>query len=141
MRSVPTLLLVALLAACGPAKEPAPPPGPTLADFAGTWQNSSTLTGTANPVASTISGSADGSNWTLTLEGRPPVPLQASVVGDSLITQSGDYESVLRAGVMVSVRTASVLKDGMLMGNLVATYKTASGEERVTGTVQGTRAN
>jgi len=62
------------------------------------------------------------------------------VVGDSLIGQSAEYESILRAGVMVTVRTASVMSNGMLMGNLMATYKTPTGEQVVKGTMTGTRA-
>lgn len=143
MRFTPLFLAATLLVGCAPAEEaePAPPAGPTLADFAGTWQNSSVLVGTPDPVASTFTGSADGSDWTMTLEGRPPVAMQVSVVGDSLIAQSAEYESVLRPGVMVTVRTASVLRDGMLVGTLLATYKTATGEEQVTGTMQGTRVS
>lgn len=145
MRLVPAVLVALAVVACAPADQPAveeapaPPPAPTLADFAGTWQNSATLTGVEAPVLSTMTGTEAGTDWTMTLEGRDPVPLQVSIVGDSLITQTGEYESVVRPGVMVSVRTASALHDGMLMGNMVATYKTAAGEEQVTGTIQGSR--
>lgn len=144
MRSVSAVLVAALLVACGPAEAPvpeapAPPPAPTLADFAGTWQNSATLTGVADPVPSTMTGTAAGTDWTMTLAGRDPVPMTVSVVGDSLIAVSAEYESILRPGVMVTTRTASVLHDGMLMGNMTATYKTATGEEVVTGTITGTR--
>jgi hypothetical protein len=145
MRLAPALLVALAVVACAPADQPAveeapaPPPAPTLADFAGTWQNSATLTGVEAPVLSTMTGTEAGTDWTMTLEGRDPVPLQVSIVGDSLITQTGEYESVVRPGVMVSVRTASALHDGMLMGNMVATYKTAAGEEQVTGTIQGSR--
>ncbi len=140
MRFVPALLVVALFTACGPAEESAEQAGPTLADFAGTWEAMATLEGTENPVPSTMTGSADGSDWTMTLEGRPDIPVQVSIVGDSLIAQTAEYESILRAGVMVSVRTANVLSNGTLVGNLVATYKTPDGEEIVTGTMRGTRA-
>jgi len=145
MRFLATLLIVAVCGACAPADQPAEeqadqPTGPTLADFAGTWQSTATLEGVEEPVPTTMSGSADGSDWTMTLEGRPDIPVQVTVVGDSLIAETDEYESVLREGVMVQVRTASVLQDGTLMGNLVATYKTAEGDEVVTGTLQGTRA-
>lgn len=145
MRLAPALLTVLALAACTPAEQPAveeappAPPAPTLADFAGTWQNSATLAGVEAPVSSTMTGTAAGTDWTMTLEGRPPIPMQVSIVGDSLVTQTGEYESILRPGVMVTVRTASVLQNGMLMGNLVSTYKTTAGEEQVTGTIQGSR--
>ena len=139
MRFFSALLVVALFTACGSAEESAEQAGPTLADFAGTWEAMATIEGTEDPVPSTFSGSADGSDWTMTLEGRPDIPMQVSVVGDSLISETAEYESVLREGVMVSVRTATVLSNGMLVGNMVATYKTADGEEIVTGTTRGTR--
>lgn len=145
MRAV-TALLLATLIACAPAEESdsmeeaAPTAGPSLADFAGTWQNTSTLAGAEAPVASTTMGSADGMTWSMMLEGRDPIAMRASIVGDSLVLESDEYESVLREGVMVTVRTAAVMHQGMLMGNLVATYKTPDGDEVVTGTMQGARA-
>jgi hypothetical protein len=141
MRAVAALLTAALLSACAPKEEAPPPPpaAPTVADFAGTWNLSSVLEGTPDTVKSTLTGSADGSTWTLSLEGRPNVPVTASIVGDSLVGQSAEYESVLRAGVMVTVRTATVMSNGTLVGNLVATYKTPTGEQVVQGTITGTR--
>lgn len=145
MRFTPAVLVAALLIACAPAEEapeaveaPPAPAGPTLADFSGTWQNSAMLEGQTAPVPSTWTGTAGG-GWTMSLEGRPNVPVQASVVGDSLIVMSSEYESVLRPGVMVTVRSASVLQNGALVGNMVATYRTAGGEEMVRGTITGTR--
>jgi glucose/arabinose dehydrogenase len=150
-RSISTLLSVVLVAACAPADEAreaedAAPAAeterasaPSLADFAGTWQNEAMLEGVEEPVETTMSGSASGDDWTMSLEGRPNVPVEVSIVGDSLVGVSEEYESILRPGVMVSVRTANVLQDGMLLGNLVATYRTPEGEERVTGTLRGTR--
>jgi hypothetical protein len=40
---------------------------------------------------------------------------------------------------MTTVRTASVLEGDMLMGTIVATYRTPEGDERVAGTLHGTR--
>jgi hypothetical protein len=141
MRFTALLLAVAAVVGCAPKEEapPPPPPGPTLADFAGTWALSSVLEGTPDTVKSTLSGSADGATWTLSLEGRPNVPITMSVVGDSLIGTTAEYESVLRAGVMVTVRTASVMSGGMLHGNLTATYRTPEGEQVVKGTSMGTK--
>lgn len=146
MRSVPALLLFLSVTACGAPKEaakpaaPPPPPGPTLATFAGTWQTKATLEGVKDPVASTMTGTADASGWTMSLQGRPNIPLTVSISGDSLIAQSAEYESVLRKGVKVTVRLASVLKDSTLTGNMEATYKTAKGTELVKGTISGMRA-
>jgi hypothetical protein len=112
---------------------------PSIADFAGTWENTARLEGVDEPVPSTMTGSAAGDDWTMSLEGRDNIPLQVSIVGDSLIGQSAEYESILRPGVMVNVRTASVLHGDMLMGNMVATYRTPEGEQRVPGTIEGRR--
>jgi hypothetical protein len=150
MRFSPVVLAAVLVVGCQPDEQPpaddmAPPaaemaePALTLADVAGTWQNSVSFPDVAEPVPSTMTGSAAGNDWTMSLEGRPDIPLTVSIVGDSLISQSAEYESVLRPGVMVTVRTASVLRDGALVGNVVATYRTPAGEEAVTGTLTGTR--
>jgi hypothetical protein len=144
MRTAALAGCLALLAACTPAPEqaeaPPAPPAATLADFAGTWNTTSTLTGVTAPVESQLVGSADGSTWTLVFPGRDPVPLQASVMGDSLIAVSAEYESVVRPGVRVMTRTAAVRSGAELVGNLVATYKTAGGDSVVTGTFRSTRA-
>ncbi len=142
MRQVAAALLIALIAACAPKEEAAPPAQAaiTLADFAGTWQTASVLEGSPDTVRSTMSGTADPASWTISLEGRPNVPVTVNVVGDSLIGQTAEYESVLRPGVMVTVRTASVLSDGMLHGNLTATYKTPTGDQVVKGTMTSTKA-
>lgn len=142
---------ITLLAGCArDDAEPAPgteaatteqpaPAAMTIADFAGTWENTARLEGVDQPVPSTMSGSAAGDDWTMSLEGRDNIPLQVSIVGDSIIAQSAEYESVLRPGVMVTVRTASVMHGDMLMGNMVATYRTPEGEQRVPGTFEGRR--
>jgi hypothetical protein len=156
IRSTPVILAIAALAACKGAKDAAvdsasatatamapaaAPAAKTPKDFAGTWQTTATLEGVAAPVPSTLVGSDDGATWTLSLEGRPNVPATASVSGDSLVIQTAEYESVLRKGVMVTVRTASVMSDpNMLMGNMISTYKTPKGEEVVKGTVMSMRA-
>lgn len=144
MRAIALLLTAAVLTACAAKEEeapaPAPPAAPTIADFAGTWNVKSVLEGTPDTVPSTLTGTADAASWTMSLEGRPSVPVTVSIVGDSLVSQSAEYESVLRKGVMVMVRTASVLSNGALVGNLVATYKTPSGEQVVRGTTTGAKA-
>jgi hypothetical protein len=146
MRLAASLLTVVFLGACAPAEEapPAMEEAPaaaalTLADFAGTWDNLATLEGVADPIPSTLHGSADPSAWTMDLEGRPGIPVTATVVGDTLVTETDEYESILRAGVMVSVRTASVLQDGVLVGSLAASYRTEDGMETVSGTMRATR--
>lgn len=148
MRIFTTLSLLVFLVACGGGEEAAPPAedapaaqedAVTVTDFAGTWQTMAMLEGTPDPVPTTMTGSADGSEWMMMLEGRDPVALTASISGDSLILVSDTYESVLRDGVTVSTRTAGVLRDGQIVGKMIATYQTPEGEEVVTGTFESTR--
>ena len=146
------LLVLGTLTACAPkegaktettamAPAPAAAAAKTPASFAGTWATTATVEGADKPVPSTLTGSADGATWTLSLEGRPNVAATASMSGDSLIIQSAEYESVLRKGVMVTTRTATVMSDNtMMMGNMVASYKTSKGVEEVKGTIMSTRA-
>jgi hypothetical protein len=142
MRPVAALVALALATACASQEEAPPPPppaaAPNVADFAGTWQVATVLEGTPDTVRSTMTGTADGV-WTLSLEGRPNIPLTVTVAGDSLIAESAEYESILRQGVMVTIRTASVMSGGTLNGIVRATYKTPTGEQVVNGTTTATR--
>ena len=108
------------------------------ADYAGTWQITSTLVGAAKPVAGTLVGTPDG-KFTLSLDGRPNIAQTTSMSGDSLVNVSAEYESVLRKGVMVVTRTATMMNGDTMNGTIEATYKTPKGEEKVQGTVTGTR--
>lgn len=138
-----------LLGACSPAEKPADesemsPPAEMAAmasvgDFAGMWTGEATLEGTPNPVTFSMTVNATGES-TMTLEGRPAIPLTVSMSGDSLVAVTAEYESVLRAGVMVTTRTASVMDAGMMRGSMVATYNLPDGQQMVRGTVTASRA-
>jgi hypothetical protein len=147
MRFAVALLAVATLAACAKKEEPAADSAapaaaaaaPTVADFAGTWNSSSVLEGSPDTVKSTLTIMADGTGH-MTLEGRPNIPVTLSVSGDSLISQSAEYESILQKGVQVTVRTAVVRSGDTMTGKLVATYKKPTGEQIVNGTIMSTKA-
>lgn len=145
------VLVMSVLVGCGGVKETpkdtttvaapamAPPAAKTLAEFAGTWSSNATLVGVEKPVPSTLTSSADGATWTISLEGRPNIAATASISGDSLVLQSAEYESVLRKGVMVTTRTATVMSNGAMTGNMEAIYKTPKGEEKVLGTISSVK--
>jgi hypothetical protein len=150
MRKSAVFLSLLLMAACGGAEDDARSgPGgqaaaaqaPSVADFIGTWNTTVVLEGTANPVPAVLDSSPDGSAWTMNLQGRSPIGMTVSISGDSLVTMSEPYPSILRDGVTVTVRTAGVLRDGDLVGKVLATYHTPDGEELVPGTMRGTRGS
>jgi hypothetical protein len=145
MRVLTAVLCALILVGCG-RRDEEPAPGAeavaatsSMAQFAGTWSNMVTLEGVNELVPSTMSGSAAGDDWTMSLRDRENIAVRTHLKGDSLIGQSAEYESILQPGVMVDVRTASVLRDGGLIGNVVATYRTTNGEQQVRGTIRGTR--
>ena len=144
MRFIPLLACVAVVGACaGSEKEPvdsaAAAPAPSaapatlsLADLTGKWtqqvraENSDSVL-----VTSEVNATSDPSGWTITLPGRPAMPVRVTVDGDSIMTASGPYESVLRKGVQVT--TSSVLRrqDGKLVGMTTARYAGATGADSV----------
>jgi hypothetical protein len=110
----------------------------TPADFAGTWELTARLEGTAEPVPVTIVGTEDGT-FTMSLQERELLTMEVTMSGDSLVLVSPEYESVLRDGVMVSTRSAAVLVGDRMVGEITATYRTSEGTEVVSGTMEGER--
>jgi hypothetical protein len=145
MRRGVAIFSALFLVACGTSdEEPTPEPravaeAPSLADFAGTWSGAATLEGVDEPVPTTIAGSASGDDWTMSVPDRDNIPLRVQVSGDSLITRSAEYPSILRPGVTAHVRTANVLRNGEMVGSALVTYITPDGEEQVRGRVRSTR--
>ncbi|HEX9632204.1 MAG TPA: hypothetical protein VGA02_07035 [Gemmatimonadales bacterium] len=146
MRSGTLLCVVALAVACAPAEEqPAVETEAaatlSLADVAGTWtvngmpESSDSVIVTYELVAT---GTTDG--WTITFPGRDPIPVTVVLVdGDSVVSELGPFESVLRPGVMVTTRAVSRLQGDLLTGTFMARYATDAADSVLTGRLQGTR--
>ncbi|HEY8256399.1 MAG TPA: hypothetical protein VIG08_01965 [Gemmatimonadales bacterium] len=117
-------------AAAEPAPAPAAPAPISLADVAGKW-TMRTMPEDADTTLLTfeLDAKADTSGWIFNFPKRKPVPVHVTTSGDSIITEAGPYESVLRKGVQVKTNSVMWLKDGKLVGNTVAHY--ASGADTV----------
>ena len=155
MRRVAIYSFIAILAGCGKSKEqpapdaaaaaPAAPAAPapiSLADVAGTW-NMRTMPESSDSVLVTFQlvASADASGWTLNFPNRKPLPMRVvAVSGDSIVTEAGPYESVLRKGVQVTTHQVMRLQDGMLMGTTIARYATSGPDSVLHLRAAGTRA-
>jgi hypothetical protein len=108
------------------APAPAAPAAISLADVAGKWtMRTMPENGDTTLVTYELVAKSDSSGWVLNLPKRKPVPLKVTASGDSLITESGPYESVLRKGVKVTTNSVLRLKDGKLVGTTVAHYATS----------------
>jgi hypothetical protein len=123
-------------AQAGPAAQAAPAPAPaatiSLADIAGKWKMRTTDESGGHPVEAVLNATADSSGWTMTAPKRKPVPVRVvAVAGDSIVTESGPYESFILKGVQVTTRNISRLQDGKLVGMTEAHYALKGGRDSV----------
>ena len=131
-----------------PAKDtaaaPVTPQGSTrisLADVAGKWQMRSTDQDGTNATESVLTATADTSGWSMVRANRAPEPIRVVAVdGDSIVTETGPYESVLRKGIQVKNRTVYRLQNGKLVGSVEGHYATAAGDSASHRKSEGTRA-
>jgi hypothetical protein len=63
-----------------------------------------------------------------------------AVDGDSIVTESGPFESVLRKGVQVNSRVVMRLQDGKLVGTTTARYQVSGPDTLATLKLEATRA-
>lgn len=142
-----SIALLGLLLACGKAAEAPPadasmggdaPAGVDLASLAGTWTLHTTPDGRDTVITSEIMATGTTEGWTMTMAGREPVPVRVRVEGDSILTETGPFPSVLREGVMVTTSAVYHVVDGRLVGTLVARYEGAA-DSVMTGKQEATR--
>lgn len=141
--------LIGLLLACGGAEEApsadtaavavAPPAAVDLASLAGTWILRTTPDGRDTAITSEIVATETTEGWTMTMPGRQPVPIRVRVDGDSIMTETGPFPSVLRQGAMVTTSAVYHVRDGKLVGTVVARYGGADADSVMTGRQEATR--
>lgn len=114
--------------------------GISLADVAGTWiMDARSEAGQAVPQYEMVA-TADLSGWEMRFPDREPIQVRVGeVAGDSIVTDAGPYESVLRPGVQVTTHGVYRLEGDRLVGTVVARYETAEADSVVTVHSEGTR--
>src|SRR5882762_3897076 len=98
--------------------------GIKFSDVAGTWEGKS-MVGPKDTVFVTwvLTATADGKGWTLKRTNRDPLPVRVIAIGgDSIVWESGPYPSILRAGKMVTTRTAGHFKGDKMIGSWEGRY-------------------
>ena len=109
MRGITAVVLASALVACGGAANDDAPeaagameiPGIALADVAGTWNMVSMADTVAVPYILMATDSETG--WTVAFPDREPIPIEVAMVdGDSIVTITGPFESMLYEGEMVT---------------------------------------
>ena len=159
MRAVTLLAVcVAGFATIAAAQQPAAPPAPPAAkptapaaakpaaagikaaDVAGTWtfeNNVKNAAGQDTVVSSEVTVSADAKTWVTHLAGRDPVPTRVvAMAGDSVVTESGPFQSVARPGQTVTTHETFHFKGDVSWCSIEARY---SNGDVVKGSFKGTR--
>ena len=148
MSRLALLCCAVALVGCAASDETADTPEETtvptiaLADVAGAWTVRAMAEGSDSIITTYEMIATDNmEGWTMAFPDRDPVPLRVVAVdGDSIVAEAGPFESVLRAGVMVSVRSVSRLHEGMMMGTFVARYETGEADSVLNGRLEGERS-
>lgn len=140
MRSSTLTCVAALTLACAPAGEQAAAPSP-LDAVAGSWTVTALQANNDSVLVSyelTATATTDG--WTTTLPDRAPEPVRVVLVdGDSVVAETGPFESVLRPGVMVSTRSVVRVRGDSLAGTMTATYAGAGADSVMVARLRGAR--
>jgi hypothetical protein len=146
-------IALALLGCSKPADKPADtaetadaaeaptPASASLADMAGTWHVSSKVEGSDKVVTYdlVITDSRDG--WSLKFPNRDPIPVRViAVEGDSVVSEAGPFESVLRKGVQVRTSVVTRIQNGKLVGTNTARYDVTGPDTVAHLKFEGTRA-
>lgn len=113
-----------------------------LSDIAGTWAVKATAqNGQGTVVDFQMITTAETSGWSIVFPNRQPVPVRVLAVdADSVVTEAGPYESVLRKGVQVTTTTVTRYQNGALVGTTTARYS-AGPDSVLQLRFEGTRVN
>jgi len=139
-----------LLACAAPADRPAAAAAESsaaaknplaLSDVAGRWKMQAMNYRGDRLATYELTATADTTGWTITFPNRPPLPLQIiGVAGDSIVTETGPYPSVLRTNFAVrSLRTVHRLEGSEIVGSFTARYETTAPDSVLHGTHVGSR--
>ena len=139
-----SLLLASAMIAAGCGREPPPEPPlhtPALSDFAGGWAMTVVFPDQGDTVRSRLSGTVAANDWVMVNPGDQRVRMPTvSLKGDSMILVSEKFAAVVRPGATSQVRTAAVLRAGVMEGKILATFELPDGTQEVrAGTLRAVR--
>jgi hypothetical protein len=139
--STPATDTAALAPAPAPATAPAAPAAApvSLKNVAGKYRVTSRgQAGDTTTVTYELNAMGDTTGWTITYPNRKAMPVRViSVAGDSIVTETGPFESVRRSGVPVTTRTTYRWVDGKLVGTTVAHYRVSGADTVRTFVIEG----
>ena len=112
----------------------------SLADVAGSWRLRATDEAGGNVVETQLNATAGTTGWTWTRPDGTVIPVTiVAVAGDSIVLDSGQFESALRAGVPVQTRLVFRLRENRLVGHIQARYMLSAGDSVARRPTEGVR--
>ncbi len=126
------------MAVAAPAPAPAAPAPLSMADLQGKWKMRTMAEGSDSALVE-YELDIGPSGSTLHLPKRPAIKTKSAVDGDSLVSDAGPYESVLRKGLKVTTHSVFRLENGKLVGTTVAHYATKGADSVKNLRSEGTR--
>ena len=99
----------------------------SLGEVAGRWNARSVPeSGDSTPTMFVLNATNDTNGWSITFPNRQPIATRVLAVdGDSIVTETGPYESARRKGVQVTTRVVWRRDGDRLVGRTVAHYQTS----------------
>ena len=99
------------------------------------------VTGDTTPTTFVLTATSRPKGWTVTFPNRKPIPARVvKLDADSVVIETGPYESVQRSGVMTKTRDVYRLIGDDLIGTSVSHYATTSRDSVVRFRVEGSHA-
>ena len=148
MRFTALLGCVVLVAACSTKETPpadttaaAAPASVSLASRAGIWNVNVMPLDRDTVLTSYVLNTTDTSAWSFQFTGRTDViPMRVTgTSGDTVMTEAGPFESGIRKGQQVSIRSKSWMQDGKFMSLIDAHYEGTPADSVVRLRADGTR--
>jgi hypothetical protein len=142
------LLVLPLMLACSPAEETPMADTTAMTDeapaplnYAGNWTVTSMPEGRDTVLVTyDMVATNDQSGWTTTLPGRETMTLNIiSISADSVVSELGPFQSVLRPNEMVTTHTTMRPEGDRLVGTTIARYATTGADSVTVLRVQATR--
>jgi hypothetical protein len=97
-------------------------------------------TGDTTPTTFMLNATAESAGWTITFPNREPVPTRViAIAGDSLVIETGPYQSARHPGVNATTRDVYRMVGDRLVGIAVARYATTGPDSLVRMRVEDIR--
>jgi hypothetical protein len=150
MRIAALLVCAVVVAGCSKADAPAADttaastpaaPASSLASMSGMWNVNVMPVDRDTVLTSYVLNATDSANWTFTFTGRTDaIPMRVTgTSGDTLLTEAGPFDSGVRSGQKVSVKSKNWIQDGKLMSAVDANYAGTPADSIVKLRSEGTR--